>query len=121
MPQDTAAAMVTGKCSNPGSLTNLYAQSAINVIIDWILVLLPIPSIFGTIMDRKIRISIIGILLLGAGQASRFPSSKSQVANRDNSGSVASIIRLVYLHTFFSKNPGELFDCCCDLREPLTI
>jgi hypothetical protein len=68
MPQDTAVALVEGKCAftNRGLLISTYTQSTTSVIIDWILVLLPIPAIFEEIMDRKTRLSIIGILLLGA-------------------------------------------------------
>jgi hypothetical protein len=49
-----------------GGVISTYLQSATNVVIDWILVLLPIPSILEAILDRKTRFSIIGILLLGA-------------------------------------------------------
>jgi hypothetical protein len=68
MPRDTALALVEGKCTatNKGLIISTYIQSATSVIVDWILVLLPIPSIFKEIMDMKTRLSIIGILLLGA-------------------------------------------------------
>jgi hypothetical protein len=68
MPLGVAAAIATGKCSlaNHGLRITGYMQSATNVIVDWILVLLPIPSVLGGIMDRKTRLSILGILLLGA-------------------------------------------------------
>jgi hypothetical protein len=67
MPLDNAFAIVTGKCFplDNGLLISSYVQSATNVIVDWILVLLPIPSVLGSIMDRKTRLSIISILLLG--------------------------------------------------------
>jgi hypothetical protein len=68
LPQDSAAAIVAGKCavSNQGIMISSYVQSVTNVIVDWILVLLPIPSVFEAIMDRRTRLSIIAILLLGA-------------------------------------------------------
>jgi hypothetical protein len=58
-----------GKCSltNRRLFISAYMQSATNVIVDWVFVLLPIPSVLGAIIDRKTRFSIISILFLGAG------------------------------------------------------
>lgn len=68
MPPDVAAAIVADRCSlsNKGLIVSTYLQSVTSVVIDWIVVLLPIPSIFGVIIDKRTRLSIIGILLLGA-------------------------------------------------------
>jgi hypothetical protein len=69
MPLDAAAAIVTGRCNFTGSkllLGSTYLQNSMNVAADLTLVLLPIPSIFGAIMDRRTRLSVIGILLVGA-------------------------------------------------------
>lgn len=68
MPLDSASAIVMGKCSiaTHFDLVVMYLQSAANVVVDCILVLLPIPSVLGSIMDRRTRISIIGILTIGA-------------------------------------------------------
>jgi hypothetical protein len=49
-----------------GYLISAFIQNVTNVVVDWVLVLLPIPSIFGSIMDRKTRLALIGILVLGA-------------------------------------------------------
>jgi hypothetical protein len=67
MPQDAAYALALRICplANKHVLISTYVQSIVSVIVDFILVLLPIPSIMKTIMDRKTRTSIIGILLLG--------------------------------------------------------
>jgi hypothetical protein len=67
MPLETAYAIATRKCSlmNYGILVSSYLQSAGNLVVDWILVLLPIPSVLGLIMDKKTRLSIISILFLG--------------------------------------------------------
>jgi hypothetical protein len=69
MPLDSASAIVGGQClflSNRSVLVTTYLQSAANVVVDWTLVLLPIPSVLGGIMNRKTRLSIISILVLGA-------------------------------------------------------
>jgi hypothetical protein len=69
MPSQNAFAITTGKCSTMGKtflLVSTYLQCATNVLVDWILVLLPIPSVLGSIMDRKTRLSIISILVFGA-------------------------------------------------------
>jgi hypothetical protein len=67
MPQDAAYALALHICplANKHVLISTYVQSVVSVIVDLILVLLPIPSIMKTIMDRKTRTSIIGILVLG--------------------------------------------------------
>jgi hypothetical protein len=68
MPMETASALATGKCavSKQGIEVSTYIQSATNVVTDCVLVVLPIRSVLGTIMDKKTRFSIIGILILGA-------------------------------------------------------
>jgi hypothetical protein len=68
MPLDSALAIATGKCTIPTHtlFISTYIQSSTSVLVDWILVLLPIPSVLRAIMDRKTRISVIGILFLGA-------------------------------------------------------
>jgi hypothetical protein len=67
MPQDNAYAIALRICplANEPLRVSTYIQSVISVIVDWSLVLLPVPSVLKTIMDRKTRISIIGILILG--------------------------------------------------------
>jgi hypothetical protein len=68
-PSETSLAIATGKCQlrdYHGLLVSTYLQSATNVAVDWILVLLPIPSVLGAFMERKTRLSIISILVLGA-------------------------------------------------------
>jgi hypothetical protein len=110
MPPNSASAVAAGRCSlaNEHNKVSTYLQSVTSVIIDWILVLLPIPSVFGTIMDRKTRFSIIAILLLGARYACIFSCFRAYTTlTEDSSGSVASIVRLAYVHTFYTKNPGE--------------
>jgi hypothetical protein len=66
-PDELASAIVTGICSlgQSGLEASTYVQGSINVITDWILVLLPIPSVFRTTMNWRIRLSITLILLLG--------------------------------------------------------
>ncbi|KAF2416993.1 hypothetical protein EJ08DRAFT_703515 [Tothia fuscella] len=88
MPQDAAYALALRICplANKHVLISTYIQSVVSVIVDFILVLLPIPSIMKSIMDRRTRTSIIGILVLGVV------------------GSIASIIKVAYIHTFFSKD-----------------
>jgi hypothetical protein len=69
MPLDAAFAIVTGRCDLVDSKllhVSTYLQSSMNVATDLTLVLLPIPSIFGAIMDRRTRLSVIGILIVGA-------------------------------------------------------
>jgi hypothetical protein len=67
MPQDTAYALALRICplANWHVYVSTYVQSVMSVIVDLILVLLPIPSIMKTIMDRKTRTSIIGVMVLG--------------------------------------------------------
>jgi hypothetical protein len=67
MPQDAAYALALHKCplANKHVLISTYIQSVVSVIVDFILVLLPIPSIVKTIMDRKTRTSVIGFMVLG--------------------------------------------------------
>jgi hypothetical protein len=67
MAQDAAYALSIHTCSlaNQYVFISTYVQSVVSVIVDLILVFLPIPSIVKTIMDRKTRRSIIGILVLG--------------------------------------------------------
>jgi hypothetical protein len=69
MPLDAPFAIATGRCSLVQDLlmVSSYMQSATNVALDWILVLLPIPAVLGAIMDTKTRLAIIGILVLGVG------------------------------------------------------
>jgi hypothetical protein len=71
--QDTASATISGKCTNRGGIASAYVQTVTNLIVDWTLVLLPIRSVLGTIMDRKVRLSIICILIFGARQDSIAP------------------------------------------------
>jgi hypothetical protein len=68
MPQDAALALALNLCPlvNQPLLISTYIQSVMGVVVDWILVLLPIPAVTKTIMDKKTRISIVGILILGA-------------------------------------------------------
>jgi hypothetical protein len=67
-PAETASAIATGRCSlmSHGYIISAFIQNVTNVIVDWTLVLLPIPSIFGSIMDKHTRLALIGILVLGA-------------------------------------------------------
>jgi hypothetical protein len=66
-PDELASAIVTGTCSigQSGLEVSTYVQGTVNVIVDWILVLLPIPSVFKTTMNWRIRLSITLILLIG--------------------------------------------------------
>jgi hypothetical protein len=66
-PLNSAAAIAMGNCTiaTYSNLIITYLQSTANVVVDWILVLLPIPSVLGAIMDRRTRLSIISILMLG--------------------------------------------------------
>src|ERR1700761_6626649 len=59
MAQDVPFATVTGQCpgANHGGLISTYVQSVTNMVVDWILVLVPSPSVVGAIMDRKTRLS----------------------------------------------------------------
>jgi hypothetical protein len=68
-PTHVAPAVIAGKCAlaNRAVYINTYVQTTVNVIIDWVLVLLPIPSVLGVIMDKKTRVSLIVILILGGG------------------------------------------------------
>jgi hypothetical protein len=76
MPLNSASAIAMGKCSilTYRNLVITYLQSAANVVVDLLFVLLPIPSIIKTIMDRRTRIAIIGILFLGARYSLSFLS-----------------------------------------------
>jgi hypothetical protein len=67
-PLQSASAIVAGKCflTTHYVFITTYLQSTANVVVDWTLVILPIPSVLGTIMDRRTRLSVIGILILGA-------------------------------------------------------
>jgi hypothetical protein len=67
MPQNAAYALALRICplANRHVLISTYVQSVVSVIVDMILVILPIPSIVKTIMDRKTRTSVIGIMVLG--------------------------------------------------------
>jgi hypothetical protein len=44
-----------------------YLQTAVNAVTDWILVALPIPSIWTSTVDCRTRASLYGILVLAAG------------------------------------------------------
>jgi hypothetical protein len=69
MPLDAPYGIATGKCDlvdNRGLLVSEYLQSATNVVADWTMVLLPIPTVLAEIIDKRTRLSIISILLIGA-------------------------------------------------------
>jgi hypothetical protein len=69
MPAHLAAALADSRCMGTNSALKgtSYAAGSINVVVDWTLVLLPLPSILKNTMDTRTRVSILLILLLGAG------------------------------------------------------
>lgn len=79
------------QCGNPDNVlsTNclpenpltvlIYMQASLNALQDWILTLLPVTVIFNTQMSKKIKISVISIMMLGIG------------------ASIISIVRIPYL------------------------
>jgi len=65
---ETAQATITGQCVDRAGLTSLYVQTSINVVVDLVLVILPITSVVGAFVNRRIRFSIVAVILLGAWQ-----------------------------------------------------
>ncbi|KAL2074860.1 hypothetical protein VTL71DRAFT_8639 [Oculimacula yallundae] len=79
---------VTGKCNHSKLATiPTYVSLFLNVLSDWILALLPISVVWNSNMDRRTKISVVGVLAIGSiaslATVARIPYAKQLLSNPD--------------------------------------
>ncbi|KAK8131839.1 hypothetical protein PG999_000012 [Apiospora kogelbergensis] len=104
----TAGTPVTGHCLNPTLATiPTYVSIFLGVVSDWFLALLPITLVRKIEMERKAKISIVGILAIGSmaslANVVRIPYAKQLLSSPD------------YLHNFTDLAIWSIIECALGL------
>ncbi|KAK6821402.1 hypothetical protein PG987_015802, partial [Apiospora arundinis] len=104
----TPDAPVTGRCLNPLLATiPTYVSIFLGVVSDWFLALLPITLVRKIEMEKKAKVSIVGILAIGSmaslANVVRIPYAKQLLSSPD------------YLHNFTDLAIWSIIECALGL------
>lgn len=86
-----------------------YVSLVLNVLVDWILALLPVSFIWNSNMDKKTRLSVIGVLGIGSMFVQPLYPLRLSTLTFRNRASLATCARIPYAKQLLS-NPDYLYN-----------